>query len=332
MRQNKVLVTSKTFGKFLDIGRDILKKEGLEILEFPEENRPATQEKLNRFLTHEEGIIAIASGSEPIGPVSLQGVKNLKIISKHGVGIDNIDIKSATEKGIAVTNASGTNIQAVADFTIGLMLSLARKICPANQNVKQGKWKKLIGKEVWNKTVGIIGTGSIGKEVIKRLEGFNVDILAHNRTEYENFAMKHDVTYLPLEKLLEKSDYVSLHLPLTNETRNLIGENEFRKMKTTSYFINTSRGEIVDYEALYHALVKEEIAGAALDVYPKEPWEENNLLNLKNVLTTPHMGASSYEAMELMDRICSENIVKILNEEKPDNLINPEVLEDLNNP
>lgn len=320
----KVLVASRSFGRIVDVGTKILEDNGLEIENVTDEDRPITEKFIKERLS-KGNILAIVSSIEPLGSLTLQNVGNLKVISKHGVGLDNIDMDTATEKGIAVTNAPGTNTQAVADLTIGLMISLARSICLANRSTKSGNWERFIGSELWQKKIGVIGTGAIGKAVVKRLRGFNAEVLAYDVVEDEEFSSKYDVDYVSLDRLLVNSDFVTLHVPLTSQTKGLIGEEELKKMPTSSYLINAARGEVVNQEALFKALKNGEISGAALDAFAEEPPEERGLLDLDNSLATPHMGAHTVEAMERMDEICAENIVKVLNGEEPTNLANPEV-------
>lgn len=323
----KVLVPSRSFGRIAEVGTQILEENGLEIENIPEAERPITEEMIQEKLSQGD-ILGIVSSIEPLGSTALQNVGNLKVISKHGVGLDNIDIEMATEKGVAVTNAPGTNTQAVADLTIGLMISLARKICLANQSTKDGKWERFIGNELWKKTVGVVGTGAIGKAVIKRLQGFDVEILAYDIFEDKEFASRYEVRYVSLEKLLKDSDYITLHAPLTEQTKGLIGKEELEKIGSSSYLVNAARGEIVDQNAIIQALKNKEIAGVALDAFSNEPPEDDELLNLENLLTTPHMGAHTYEAMERMDETCAKNIVKVLNGEKPEHTANPQVFSD----
>jgi len=324
MFKGKILVPSRSFGAIVDIGTKILTESGFEIERIPEEERPVTEEKLHDSISR-GGVVAIVSSYEPIGSKALEEVGDLRVISKHGVGVDNIDMDLATRRGVVVTNTPGTNIQAVADLTIGLMISLSRKICLANQSTKSGKWEKFIGGELWQKTVGIVGAGAIGKEVIRRLSGFNVKILAHDIEVDEKFASKYGVDYVPLERLLSESDYVTLHTALTEGTKGMIGEKELNRMKKSSYLINAARGKIVDQDALYRALAAGKIAGAALDVFAEEPPKQRNLLDLDNVIATPHMGAYTYEAMMRMDKLCAENIIKVFKGEKPEYVVNPAV-------
>jgi D-3-phosphoglycerate dehydrogenase len=328
MSKKKVLVSSRSFGQIVDIGNEILTREKFQIERILPEDRPVTEEKLHNLISRGD-IVAIVSGSEAIGSKALEDVGRLRVISKHGVGVDNIDLDVATERGVVVTNAPGTNTQAVADFTIGLMLCLSRKICLANQSTTSGKWKKFIGRELWQKTVGVIGTGAIGKHVIRRLKGFDVKILAYDIEIDTNFASKYGVNYVSLAHLLKESDYVTLHVPLTKATEGMIGRKELGQMKRSSYLINAARGEIVDEDALYHALQAGEIAGAALDVFATEPPQRQNLLDLDNLIATPHMAAYTYRAMMRMDKLCAENIVKVIKGERSEHTVNPEVFSKL---
>lgn len=321
-------MSSRSFGHIVDIGNKILTEKKFQVERIPAEDRPVTEKKLHDLISRGD-VVAIVSGSETIGSKALEDVGGLKVISKHGVGVDNINLDAATQRGVVVTNAPRTNTQAVADFTVGLMLCLSRKICLANQSTKSGKWERFTGRELWQKTVGVIGTGAIGKEVIKRLKGFDVRVLAHDIEMDENFASKYGVNYVSLEYLLKESDYVTLHVPLTRTTEGMIGKKELGQMKRSSYLINAARGKIVDENALYQALQAGKIAGAALDVFATEPPQRQNLLDLNNVIATPHMAAYTYEAMMRMDKLCAENIIKVIEGKRPEHTVNPEVFSKL---
>ncbi len=242
----------------------------------------------------------------------IEAGKRLKIIGRAGVGVDNIDVQAATERGIIVVNAPGGNTISAAEHTIGLLLAVARKIPQADRSVKEGKWerKKFMGVELRGKTVGIVGLGRVGYEVAKRLRAFDVNILAYDPYVSEERAKSVGAKLVSLEELLKRSDIITIHVPKTKETENMISYKEFEMMKDGVIIVNTARGGIVNEKALYEAIVKGKVAGAALDVYEKEPPDPDNpLLKLENVVTTPHIGASTKEAQISVGMIIAEEMI-----------------------
>lgn len=257
----------------------------------------------------------------------IEAAKKVKIIAKHGVGVDNIDVKAATIKGIVISSAVGANSDAVADLTIGLMLSLARDIPFADRSVKEGKWPQIVGSQVNNKVLGIIGLGQIGKKVAKRAFGFDMRILAYDILKDEAFAKEWGITYLTLDEVILGSDFLTIHLSLSPYTFRLIGERELGLMKEGAFLVNISRGDIVDEEALYQVLKNKRIKSAALDLFCEEPPSKGNaLLTLDNVITTPHMGGYTFEALNETGMICVRDIINALEGKRPKFIVNPEVL------
>lgn len=318
----KVVVTSRSFGEIAKC-KEILLDNGFDVYKVPDEERPLTEAKLQRIIRRERPS-AIIVGAEPITGKTLAGAKELRIVAKHGVGVDNIDLTAATAQGIIVTNAPNTNTHAVADLTIALILALSRGLCQANQSTKSGNWERFIGQELRGRNLGVIGTGNIGRAVIKRACGFGVKVCAYDVVPDTDFASRHEVQYVSLEKLLAESDYVTLHVPLIEQTRNMIGEKELKLMKKSAYLVNTSRGGVIDEKALYTHLRNREIAGAALDVFVTEPPEDRALLKIDNVLTTPHMGGRTIESVERMGSLCAESIVRVFKGAMPQHTVNPE--------
>lgn len=252
--------------------------------------------------------------------------RKLKVIGRAGVGVDNIDVEYATKKGILVINAPEGNTIAAAEHTMALILSLSRRIPHAYFSLKEGKWdrKSFVGHELYGKTLGLVGLGRIGSEVAKRAKAFKMRIVAYDPYISPEKAKELEVELLSsLDELLKVADYVSLHLPLTPETENLIGERELSLMKPSSYLINCARGKLVDEGALYNALKEKRIAGAALDVFRQEPLNPDNpLLTLDNVVLTPHLGASTQEAQEKVAVIVAEEIIKYFKGEPVMNAVN----------
>jgi len=317
----KVLITSLSFGKVVKEPVRFLEAKGYKLL-WNEVGRPLTDAELSERV---RGVDALIVGSDKVGEKTFSFADKLKIVARYGVGIDNVDVKKATQKKIIVTNTPAANFDAVADLTFGLILASARFIPQADREVKEGGWRRFYGYSVWGKTLGIVGMGNIGLAVAKRARGFNMEILYADIRENPE-AEKIGARKVELDFLLKNSDFVSLHLPLTSKTRNFIGEKELSSMKPTSFLINTARGGIVDEKALYRYLKEKKIAGAALDTYSEEPPPRNcPILSLDNVITTPHIGAYTYEALYNMGMMAAESVVEAIEGRRPKYIINPEV-------
>lgn len=321
----KVLVSSRSFAQITSVGEEILTEAGFEVHRIGPEERPLDAAKMARIVSREDPDVII-SGAEPITAEVLAASSRLRMIMKHGVGVDNIDLGAATSLRIMVANAPGTNTEAVADWVIGAMLSLLRGICAASDSTRAGKWERFVGRELGARIVGVIGTGRIGTGVIKRLHGFGATMQAHDVVQNDELASNYGVRYVSLDELLGASDLVTLHVPLMEQTKGMIGVAELSRMKETAFLINAARGELVDEAALCEHLKAGRIAGAALDVYSTEPPLASPLIKLDNVLATPHIAAYTYEAMECMDRMCAETISATFAGKRSPNLLNPAVL------
>ena len=322
-----VLVSSRSFGNVVSIGTDLLRDAGLEVRRISKEERPLDDAKLASIVAREVPNVLI-TGAEPVSEHVLSATDDLRMIMKHGVGVDNIDLGAATSRGIAVANAPGTNTEAVADLAVGLMLSLLRFVCAASASTRSGDWKRYIGRELGAMIVGIVGTGRIGAAVARRVRAFGAEVLGYDVVKNAELESTYGVRYVPLDRLLSEADIVTLHAPLIPETANMIAKEQLESMKPAALLVNCARGELVDEAALYEHLRSGGIAGAAVDVFATEPPQQSPLLALDNVLATPHIGAYTHEAMEAMDRLCSETIIDVLLRGRiPDNLLNPEVLQ-----
>lgn len=264
-------------------------------------------ELLERIRNYE--VLVVRSATKVTKEV-IEAGKNLRIIGRAGAGVDNIDIEAAKAKGIKVLNTPEAPTEAVAELVVGLMLAWARRLPQADSSMKLGKWLKseLMGTELRGKTLGIIGTGKIGQRVGALAAAFGMKIVAQDCVVYPEFIAKTACEYTDLDTVLKEADYLTIHLPLTPETRHLIGRRELGLMKPTAVLINTSRGEIVDESALVEALTGGKIAGACLDVFSREPPVDSPLLKLPNVILTPHIGASTREAQRLAAILISEKI------------------------
>ena len=272
------------------------------------------------------GVHGVVVGVDEVTARVIQASTDLKVIAKHGVGVDNIDLAAATAAGIVVTNTPGANEAAVAELTIALMLALARHLVKHHQVVSQGGWARQTGTELAGKTLGLIGCGRIGQEVVKRAHALGMEVIFHRRTPAEVPGARQ----VSLDELLARSDYVSVHVPHTSETHHILDAEAFAKMKDGVYVINTARGGTVDEAALYEALVTGKVAGAALDARPKEPPPPDDPLNtLENVILTPHSGATTREAVLRMAKMATENLLAVLRGERAPNVVNPEVYDQL---
>jgi len=314
----KILITPRSFASTSKKTLEMFRKKGYEIIK-NETSRPLNNREMSVKIKDVDGIII---GIDDLNAQIIKQARNLKIISKYGVGVDNIDIKAATAQGIVVTNTPKANIDAVADLTFALMLALARRIPEANRETKAGNWKKFIGTSVWRKKLGVIGLGKIGRQVVKRAQGFEMEILCHDIIQEEEFARQFDIRYVDLETLLKESDYITIHAPLNDATRDMIGYKELEMINENAFLINTSRGGIINEKALYDALKNNEIKGAALDSYKEEPPENSPLMELENVIMTSHNGAYTKEAINNMGIQATQNLIDVLEGREPENIVN----------
>jgi Phosphoglycerate dehydrogenase and related dehydrogenases len=288
----KILVASRIHEKAIQL----LRENGFEvtIVEEPDED------ELARIIKGFDGLIV---RSKPLVTRKvIESADRLKVIARAGVGLDNIDVKAAEEKGIALINAPESSTQSVAELAIGLMLAVARKIAFSDRRMREGYWakKEAMGVELSGKTLGVIGVGRIGSAVARIAKyGFNMHILYYDVVCRDDLNKELGAECVSIEELLKRSDIVSIHVPLLPETRHMINEEKLRLMKKTAILINTSRGAVVDTAALVKALSEGWIAGAGLDVFEEEPLSmEHPLTKLDNVVLTPHIGASTKEAQE----------------------------------
>jgi len=318
----KILSISKPFGRISKDPLKVLSEIDHELISVPFE-QVISEEDLVHMVKGMDGIIV---GVDLVTERVIEAADKLKVIAKHGVGVDNIDIAAATKKGIAVTNAPGSNTDAVADLAIGLMLAIARKVPYAHHTTIEGNWYRIFGTEIYKKCLGIIGLGAIGKAVARRAMGFDMEILAFDVYPDYEFAKKYRIKFVSFEELLQRSDFISLHVNLSSATRGLISEKKLKMMKKGAYLINTARGAVVNGKALYKALTEGWIAGAALDAFEEEPPKKNyELFKLENLIATPHMGAYTDEAVRNMGMAAARNVVDVLKGEKPQFLVNPEI-------
>lgn len=312
----RIFVSALSFGRYSPEPRRLLENAGHEVVLNPL-GRPLTEEELAGFVADCEAVIV---GVDPVSERVLEAGKKLKVVAKHGVGVDNIDLKAAKARGIVVTNVPSSNSEAVADLTFGLLLAVTRQIPRADAALRQGTWKRFVGPELYQKTLGILGLGAIGKGVARRARGFDMRVLAYDVRWDEAFAREHGVERASLEQVFRESDFVSLHLPLLPSTERIVNAGTLALMKPTSYLINAARGELIDEAALYSALAGGKLAGAALDAFAQEPpAADNPLFTLPNVVVTPHIGAYSFEANRNMGVGAARNVLAVLAETQPAN-------------
>jgi len=288
---------------------EILQKNGLKITYEPEITPDQIKEKISNF-----DIVVVRSRTK-ITKEMIDRATQCKVIARVGVGLDNIDVDAAKAKGIRVINAVEGAMNAVAELVLGLMLSLAREIPRADREIRNGNWlkKELMGSELSGKYLGIVGLGNIGKRLAKLARGLNMNIIGFDVMPIaDDFARDVGLIKADIDTLLSSADYISFHVPLTETTHHLVNSKRISTMKKTAYVINTSRGEIIDEDALYDALKEGKIAGAALDVFEKEPAVGNKLATLPNVVCTPHIGAQTKEAQTLAANVIGEKIIMIL--------------------
>ena len=297
----KVFISTSTFAQDDNRALELLKKAGLEIQLNPH-GRKLNEDEMVNFLSDKDFLIA---GTEPITKKVIASAKNLKIISRCGVGLDSVDLKAADEAGIKVYNTPYGPTLSVAELTIGLMLDLLRMVPNMDREIRAGVWKKRMGNLLKGKKVGIIGFGRIGQKVTEILMPFGVEI-----SYYDVSAVKTslDCTFKPLNELLRWADIITLHCLASEDGRSIIGEEELKNMKKGAWLINTSRGGLVDERSLYVSLKEGHLSGAALDVFEKEPYD-GPLSELDNIILTPHIGSYAKEARIKMEADAVENLL-----------------------
>ena len=309
----RVLIATRSFGSTSPKPWDVLAQAGFETIR-ADLTQKMTEERLIALLDDVDGAII---GAMPMTARVFDGAPKLKVVSTHGVGFDHVDLEAAARHGVIVANCPGANDQAVADLAIGLMVCLARQVVPANRDLRNGEWKNYQGNELWQKTLGLIGLGRIGRAVARRAGGFDMNVLAYDPFVDARQAEAAGTRPASFDEVISSADYLSLHLVLNDQTRNIIGKKELERMKPSAFLINTARGGLVDEDALYTALEAGKLAGAALDVFSEEPPLEQGLLYLPNVVATPHIGAHSKEAIERVGVLAAQNVVQALQTGEP---------------
>jgi D-3-phosphoglycerate dehydrogenase len=314
LKECRLLVTPTSYGKNDSRLKTQLEEQVREVIYNPT-GKPLTSAEVAKLLPGIDGYIA---GLDAIDAPALENADRLKVIARYGVGVDNVDLAAARKKRIVVTNTPGANSVSVAELALGLMLALARQIPEAVEAVHQGKWPRYSGVSLEGKTIGILGLGAIGKQLALRLNGFDCKILAFDPFADVPFATDHHIELAALDKLIREADFISLHLPLLPETRGMINESFLGKMKKGSFLVNTSRGEVVDEEALLKALQSGHLKGAGLDAFIAEPPDPKHpLLALPQVIATPHLGAQTDGATSNMGWLAMRDCLAVLGNNEP---------------
>ncbi len=304
---------------------DALSKEGIEIMKRVAEVEIKTglkEAELISIIGNYEGLV-VRSQTQVTAPI-IEAGKKLMVIGRAGVGVDNIDLEAASRRGILVVNAPTGNTISAAEHAIALMLSLARHIPNANFALKAGKWErsKFTGTEVRGKTLGIVGLGNVGSAVARRARGLEMKLIGFDPFVSQDHAKNLQVEVVPLDRLYKEADFITLHIPLTAQTKEMVGAAQLATMKPSARLINTARGGLVNEEALANALKDKKIAGAAIDVFPQEPTTSSALFSLENVIVTPHLGASTAEAQVMAASDVAEQIVDVFNGLQPRYAVN----------
>ncbi len=308
---NKILISTSSFNTENNKHLNTLKQNGFELLLNPY-GRRLTEAEVMTLLQDE--VVGIIAGVEPLTRAVLTAAKNLKVISRCGIGMNSVDINAAQELNIPVYNTPGAPTVAVAELTLGIILNLLRKIAQVDRNIRAGKWKALMGNLLAAQTVGVIGYGRIGKRVAQLLHAFGARVIVYDK---QAVSLEADFTYCSLDDILKQADVVTLHLPYEEtSTHHIINAEKLALMKSGAILINTSRGGLIDEQALFSALQSGQLAGAGLDSFEEEPYK-GQLISLPQVVLTAHMGSYAKEARMQMEQEAAENLIKGLQEKSP---------------
>jgi phosphoglycerate dehydrogenase-like enzyme len=304
----KVLVTPRSYGK-ADPGLfDLLASAGLEAVR-NDSDGILSKDQMIRLIAPCEGVII---GVDPLDADVIAAAPRLRAISKYGVGVDNIDMDAAKARGIKVSRTVGANTEAVADCAMAMMLALARKLLVIDRKCREGDWKKITTADVSHATLGLLGLGAIGKAVARRAQGFDMRVLAYDVYWDKDYAQKNGIVFALPEDIFREADFISLHLPLTDETRDIIGVSQLAAMKPGAMIINTARGGLMDEDALLDALKNNRIGGAGLDAFKQEPPADPAWFTLDNVVLGSHCAASTHGAVAAMGRMATDNLIRDL--------------------
>jgi D-3-phosphoglycerate dehydrogenase len=318
---NKILVGIPDYESECPKAYQLLKAEKYELVINPHPH-PFTEDEMKELVTDIDGAVA---GSEIWSKEIFEYAPKLKIISRFGIGYDSVDIAGAKARGITVTNVRNPMLSnGVAEFAVNLMLSIAKNIIPMDRELRKVQWRRFTGSQLYGKTVGIVGFGAIGRRVARMLSGFNMNMLAYDKYPDLSAAKELNTKFVSKNEILEKSDFITLHIPNNSENYHFIGERELKQMKKSSFLINTARGSVIDTDALCKALMTGEIAGAGLDVFEQEPPQADlSLYKLDNVVLAPHAASENYESKEAVGVDSAQAVIDVLNGKVPLNIVNP---------
>lgn len=305
----------------------ILERFNVEV--WPEYGPPPKQVIINK-VRDVDALVTLLS--DKIDAEVFDAAPKLKIVAQMAAGYDNIDVLEATKRGVYVTNTPGVLTETTADFAWALLMAVARRVVEADKYVREGKWKvswhptMFLGRDIHGATLGIIGAGRIGSAVARRAKGFNMKVLYYDTVRNPQIENEIGAKYVDLDTLLKNSDFITIHVPLTKETYHMINAEKLKLVKETAYIINTARGPVIDEKALYETLKEGRLAGAALDVFEREPTPiDNPLLKLDNVVLAPHIASASFETRSKMAEMVAENLIAFFEGRVPPNLVNPDV-------
>ncbi len=292
---------------------------------------PPSREELREMVADVDAVVSLLT--DEFDAEMMDRAPELQVISNYAVGYDNIDVEEATRRGIAVTNTPGVLTETTADMAFALLLAAARRVPEGDAAVRNGQWLSweptyMLGRDLHNSRLGVVGMGRIGRAVARRAAGFSVDLVYADPTRNEELEKELGAEYVELDELLTTSDFISVHVPLIDQTYHLIDRERLNSMKEGAVLVNTSRGEVIDERALIEVLRRDYLAAAGLDVFSEEPLSEDHpFTELDNVVLTPHLGSATINTRREMARLAAENAVTVLNGQRPEHIVNPQVLE-----
>jgi D-3-phosphoglycerate dehydrogenase len=303
----KVLITPRSFAQYSDGPFKKLESAGISIVNNPAGNIMTK----GQMIEHIKGMDGIILGVDPMDADVLAAASDLKVVSKYGVGTDNIDLGYCAENGIEVTITKNANSEAVADYAFALMLSVARKVVEIDKGCRNGDWGKKVAVDVYGKKIGIIGLGAIGRGVAARAKGFCMELYGYDAFPDDDYMKANGITAASPDEMLKECDFISLHLPLTADTKHMINAKNLATAKKNLIIINTARGGIINEDDLYEALKNGAIMGAGVDVFESEPAKNSRLLELDNTVVGSHCGASTIGAVDTMSMMAAENVINV---------------------
>ncbi len=307
----KVLITPRSFGKYnREELVEILKKNDIEPV-FNPYGTILTEQQMTELMADMDGLIV---GVDPVTKNVIQAAPNLKVISKYGVGVDNIDIPYTKQQEIPVYRTVGANSNAVADYAFGLLMAVSRRIVEIDHGCHHNDWSKKEALDIYGKKIGILGLGAIGKGMVKRARGFDMEVYGYDVFKDEEFIKEYDVHFTDVDTIIKECDFISLHLPLLDSTKHILNEKNLANAKPNLIIINTARGGLLDETTAYKLLKEQKIYGLGVDVFEHEPAETSPLLECPNVVVGSHTAASTKNAIEQMSLMAVENVLKELKE------------------